>query len=61
MDDRSKSVLITGAMIISADLAYAENGSYLEVDTPEGRRELEVTDLPFLDKHKSIPRRSLRS
>ena len=45
---------------ILADLAYAENGTRLEVDTPEGRRELEVTDLPFLDKDKSIPRRSLR-
>jgi glycine cleavage system aminomethyltransferase T len=46
---------------IRTDLAFAENGPYLEVDTPEGRREPEVTDLPFFDKHKSIPRRSLRS
>ena len=46
---------------ILADLAYAENGTRLEVDTPEGRRELEVTDLPFLDKDKNIPRRSLRN
>jgi aminomethyltransferase len=44
-----------------ADIAYAENGTRLEVDPPEGRRELEVTDLPFLDKDKTIPRRSLRS
>jgi glycine cleavage system aminomethyltransferase T len=45
---------------ILADIAYAENGIRLEVDTPEGRRELELTDLPFLDKDKAIPRRSLR-
>jgi hypothetical protein len=32
----------------------------VDVETPEGRRELEITDLPFLDKDKSIPRRSLR-
>jgi hypothetical protein len=43
------------------DLTYTENGTRLEVETPEGRRDLEVTDLPFLDKARSIPRRSLRS
>ena len=31
------------------DLAYAQNGTRLEVETPEGRRELEVTALPFID------------
>ena len=43
------------------DLTYAENGTRLEVETPEGRREFEVTDLPFPDKARSIPRRSQRS
>jgi glycine cleavage system aminomethyltransferase T len=45
---------------ILADLSYAENGTRLEVETPEGTRTLEITELPFLDKEKSIPRRSLR-
>jgi hypothetical protein len=45
---------------ILADLSYAENGARLEVGTPEGTRRLEITELPFLDKDKSIPRRSLR-
>lgn len=45
---------------ILAGLAWAENGTRLEVETPEGTCALEVTDLPFLDKAKSIPRRSLR-
>ena len=38
----------------------SEIGTKLRVETPEGDREMEVTERPFIDKDKSIPRASLR-
>ena len=45
---------------ILCDIAYAQPGTRLQVETPEGRRGLEVVEMPFLDRDKSIPRRPLR-
>lgn len=45
---------------VFADIEDAEPGVQMMVDTPEGRRKLEVTTLPFMDPDKAIPRRSLR-
>lgn len=45
---------------VLADIDAANLGEQLEVDTPEGRRALEVTTLPFVDPEKKIPRRRLR-
>ena len=45
---------------IHANIEYAGVGTRLEVDTAEGRRELEITTLPFIDPDKTIPRQSLR-
>ena len=42
------------------DIEYAELGTALSVDTPEGRREVEVVSMPFIDPDKIIPRQSLR-
>lgn len=45
---------------VLAQIDHAEVGTRLEVETAEGRRGLEVTTLPFMDKDKTIPRQSLR-
>ena len=45
---------------VLADIDAANVGEQLEVDTPEGRRALEVTTLPFVDPEKKIPKRRLR-
>jgi aminomethyltransferase len=42
------------------DIAYDTIGTELVVDTPEGRRNLSVTSIPFIDPEKKIPRQSLR-
>lgn len=47
--------------LIHANIEYAEPGTRLEVDTAEGRRNLDITTLPFVDPNKAIPRQSLRS
>ncbi|KRO91680.1 MAG: hypothetical protein ABS24_02635 [SAR92 bacterium BACL26 MAG-121220-bin70] len=43
------------------DIAYEKIGTELVVETPEGRRHLNVTSLPFIDPEKKIPRQSLRA
>ena len=43
------------------DIAYDKIGTELVVETPEGRRNLSVTSLPFIDPEKKIPRQSLRN
>ena len=43
------------------DIAYDKIGAELVVETPEGRRNLSVTSLPFIDPEKKIPRQSLRN
>ena len=43
------------------DMTYDRIGAELEVETPEGRRNLSVTSLPFIDPEKKIPRQSLRN
>lgn len=45
---------------VLADLAHTQVVRMLEVQTPEGRRALEDTTLPFIDPGKTIPRRRLR-
>ena len=45
---------------IHVNIEYAVPGARLEVDTAEGRRNLEITTLPFIDPDKAIPRQSLR-
>ena len=39
---------------------HAVIGTHLTVDTAEGRRNLEVTSMPFVDPEKKIPRAALR-
>ena len=43
------------------DITYDKIGAELEVETPEGRRNLSVTSLPFIDPEKKIPLQSLRN
>ena len=33
----------------------------MQVETPEGLRDIEITSLPFFDPDKKIPRASLRN
>jgi len=42
------------------DVDIIETNVKFDVDNPEGVRKLEFTQLPFIDKKKSIPRRRLR-
>ena len=46
--------------MILVEREFAELGTTLEVDTPEGRRSLEITTMPFIDPDKKLPRRPLR-
>ena len=43
------------------DTPHSELGTGLQVETPEGIRDVELTTLPFIDPDKKIPRVSLRS
>ena len=45
---------------VLADIDVIRNRNGLEVDTPEGIRDLEITDIPFIDANKTIPRQTLR-
>ena len=47
--------------LVHVDINLSEPGTRLEVDTAEGRRNLEITTLPFIDPDKSIPKQSLRA
>ena len=42
------------------DIPYTDIGAQLVVDTPEGRRNLEVTAMPFIDPGEKLPHRPLR-
>lgn len=42
------------------DFPHSELGTQLQVHTPEGTRDVELTSLPFIDPDKKIPRASLR-
>lgn len=42
------------------DVPYNEEGSRMQVETPEGLRDILITTMPFVDPDKKIPRASLR-
>ena len=42
------------------DIPVSEASSAMQVETPEGLRDIEITSLPFVDPDKKIPRASLR-
>ncbi|MBT8079626.1 MAG: glycine cleavage system protein T, partial [Gammaproteobacteria bacterium] len=46
--------------ILFVDTTAADLGMPMRVDTPEDERELEVTNMPFIDPKKQIPRQKLR-
>ncbi len=45
---------------VLADIDVIKNSNGLQVDTLEGIRDLEITDIPFIDAKKTIPRQILR-
>lgn len=56
---RGLSKVGVGGFVL-ADIDVIRNRNGLEVDTPEGIRDLEITDIPFIDANKTIPRQTLR-
>ena len=42
------------------DVSLSEANSTMQVETPEGLRDIEITSVPFIDPDKKIPRASLR-
>ncbi len=47
-----------GYALVASEVANV--GEVLDVDTPEGKRGLQLTTIPFIDPEKRIPRQALR-